>query len=172
MTPKAAMAFSGLALLAPAHSGLAKEAPAQSFEVIHTECVNFSPGGVIHVNDSYGYLSVDGWDEPAVEITVIKSTDRFYDPDQQEAAKRRLERIRVITERRSDAELSITTIRASRHGDWAPPLPATTKAGVSVEYQIHVPGDTRLVIHHDTGYVWVSDVNGGIEATSHTGDII
>jgi hypothetical protein len=28
------------------------------------------------------------------------------------------------------------------------------------------------VIHHDTGYVWVSDVTGDIEATSHTGDMI
>jgi hypothetical protein len=72
--------------------------------------------------------------------------------------------IRVVTEGPSEAELSITTSRASRNGNWAPPLPPTTKAGVTVEYQIHVPRDSRLVIHHDTGYVLLSGVTGDIEA--------
>jgi hypothetical protein len=172
MTTKPAMVFFRLALLATALSVLAEEGPAQSFEAGHTERTNFSPGGIIYVNDSYGYLSVDGWDERAVEITIIKSTDRFYQPDRLDEAKRRVEQIQVMTEQRSDTELAITTIRASRHADWAPPLPATTKAGVNIECQIHAPRDTRLVIHHDTGYVWVSDVTGEIEATSHTGDMI
>lgn len=134
--------------------------------------MNFAPGGTIRLNGSYGYLSVDGWDEPQIEITITTSTDRFYKPSQQEEAKRRLGLIRIVTERPSNTELSITTIRPSRNGNWAPPLPSTTKSGVTVEYQIHVPRDSRLVIHHDTGYVWVSDVTGDIEATSHTGDMI
>jgi hypothetical protein len=72
---------------------------------------------------------VDDWDEPQVEVTITKSTDRFYKPGQQEEAKRRLALIRVVTKRPSETELSITTIRASRNGNWAPPLPPTTKAG-------------------------------------------
>jgi hypothetical protein len=55
---------------------------------------------------------------------------------------------------------------------WPPPLPATTQAGVTVEYRIHAPRDSRLVIHHDTGYVWISDITSDIEVTSRTGDMI
>jgi hypothetical protein len=46
------------------------------------------------------------------------------------------------------------------------------KRGVKVEYTVRVPRDSRLVVHHDNGYVWVSDVTGDIEANSHTGDMI
>ncbi len=46
------------------------------------------------------------------------------------------------------------------------------KRGVTVEYRIHVPRNSQLIIRHDTGYVWVGDVNGGIEVHSHTGDMI
>jgi hypothetical protein len=144
----------------------------QSFEVTSTEHVNLAPGGTIRVNDSFGYLSVDGWDEPEVEITLTKSTNGFYQPSQEEEAKACLERIHVARERRSDTELAITTIHASRMGHWAPPLPPTTQAGVTVEYRIHAPRDSRLVIHHDAGYVWVSDMTSDIEVTSRTGDLI
>ena len=144
----------------------------QSFEVTSTEHMNFAPGGTIRLNDSYGYLSVDGWDEPEVEITLTKSTNAFYKPSQEEEAKARLARIRITTDRRSDTELVITTIHASRMGNWAPPLPRTTQAGVTTELRIHAPRDSRLVIHHDTGYVWISDITSDIEVTSRTGDMI
>ena len=177
MTRRLAAVLFGLSVLGTAPpllgaDGLTENGPRQSVEVTTTERVNFPPGGTIRLDHSYGYLSVDGWDEPQIEVTIVKSTGRIYEPGQQEEAKRRLELIRVVTERRSETELSITTILASRHGNWAPPLPRTTKAGVTVEYRIRVPRDSRLVIHHDTGYVWVSDVTGDIEARSHTGDMI
>jgi hypothetical protein len=152
--------------------GIQEKGPKQSFDVTSTEHIKFAPGGTIHVNDSYGYLSVDGWDEPEVELTLTKSTNGFYQPSGEEAAKARLQRIRVATERRSDTELAITTIHASRRAKWSPPLPATTQAGVTVEYRIHAPRGSRLVIHHDTGYVWISDITSDIEVTSRTGDMI
>ena len=46
--------------------------------------------------------------------------------------------------------------------------PARRHGGVPV----HVPRDSRVVIHQDNGYVWVSDVTGDIEVDSHTGDMI
>jgi hypothetical protein len=172
MTYKPATVFLGLSVIAAALPLLAEEGFPQSFDVNTTERVSFPPNGTIRLDSSYGYLSVDGWDEPQVEITITKSTDRFYKPAQQEEAERRLELIKVVAERRSETELSITTSRVSRGGTWSPPLPPTTKAGVTVDYQIHVPRASRLVIHHDTGYVAVSDVAGDIEVSSHTGDMI
>ena len=53
--------------------------------------MNFLPGGTIRLDNSYGYLTVEGWDEPEVEITVTKSTDRFYEPEQKEKAEQRFD---------------------------------------------------------------------------------
>src|ERR1700692_2041458 len=63
----------------------------QSVQVTNTQWVNFAPGGTIRVNDSFDYLNVEGWDQPEVEITVIKSTERRYESPEREQAARRLE---------------------------------------------------------------------------------
>jgi hypothetical protein len=146
--------------------------PEKSFEVTNTERANFPPGGTIRLEKSYGYLTVEGWDKPEVEAVITKSTDRFYEPGQQEEEKQRMESIRVVTERLSETELSIKTVLPPRSGRLAPLLPRTTKAGVTLEYKVHVPRDSRLIVHHDYGYIWVSDVTGDIEVHSHTGDMI
>ncbi len=161
----------GLSLLGAIHPLRAAEdvyetGPKQSFETTTTERVAFAPGGTIRLNNSYGYLTVEGWDKPAVEIVVIKSTDGFYPPSRQKQAENSFAEVRVATERRSDKELVISTI-PGRHRF----LPRA-KHGVTVEYRMHVPRESRLVIHHDNGYVWVSDMTGDLEVRSHTGDMI
>ena len=90
-----AVTFLGLSVLSTKLPLFAQQGAPQPFEAISIERVKFPPGGTIRLNGSYGYLSVDGWDEPNVEITIIKSTDRFYKPNQQEKAKRRMELIHV-----------------------------------------------------------------------------
>jgi hypothetical protein len=165
----------------PAADAHAEKAPKESFAVTSTERVDFLPGGTIRVDNSYGYLTVEGWDEPQVEITVTKSTDRFFEPEQKEQATKAFDRIRVVTERRSDKELTISTTLPARHGlpysilpsrQIVVTMPKKTTLGVTVEYTVHVPRDSRLVVHHDHGYVWVSDVTGDLEVHSHTGDMI
>lgn len=164
-----AFGLSALGIIRPlsAAEGVYEKGPKQSFEVTNTQRVPFAPSGTIRLNNSYGYLTVEGWDEPEVEITVIKSTDRFYEPSQQKRAEEPFAQIRVATERRSDKELAISTIIPGHHRF----LPRA-EHGVTVEYRIHVPRDSRLVIHHDNGYVWVSDVTGDLDVRSHTGDMI
>ena len=162
----------GLCVLATMHllraaDGVYEKGPKQSFEATHAERVPFAPGGTIRLNFSYGYLTVEGWDAPEVEITVIKSTDSFYEPSQQQAAVQTFEQVRVVTERRSDKEVAISTMIPGRHRF----LP-NAKRGVTVEYRIHVPRDSRLVVRHDNGNVWVSDVTGDLDVHSHTGDMI
>ncbi len=119
MRSELAMVF-GLSVLGTALPLLAADAPQakgpkQSFEVTKTEHVNFLPGGTIRLVNSYGYLTVEGWDEPEVEVTVTKSTNRFYDPAEKQEAERRFEQVRVVTERRSDKELAISTILPARN---------------------------------------------------------
>ena len=165
MTNRLAMVY-GLSVLGATHplraaDGVYEKGPKQSFEVTNTERVPFAPGGTIRLNNSYGYLTVEGWDEPEVEITVTKSTDRFYEPSRQQAAAQALEQVRVVTERRSDKELAISTMipgqpslspkcEARRHGRVQDPCAARLAAGSPPRH----------------GYVWVSDVTGDIECAA------
>ena len=50
--------------------------------------------------------------------------------------------------------------------------PQGDQHGMNVEYELRVPRDSKLVIHHGTGYVSVNNVNGDIEATGGRGDIV
>jgi hypothetical protein len=173
MTSKlAAVLFGSIAMAAPLQ---------QPFESTATQRVSFPPGGAIDVTNSYGYLTVEGWDEPEVEITVTKSTNGFYPSERKDQAMQAFDQIRVAAERRSDKELAISTTLPARRGfpfSLLPPgrfivaMPKSTKRGVTVEYTVHAPRDSRLTVHQDTGYVWVSDVTGDIEVDSHTGDMI
>ncbi len=150
---------------------VAEKGRKRTYEVSTTEHVSFAPGGTIRINSSYGYLSVDGWDTPEVAITVIKSTDEFYAPEKQPQVDERFGQIKVVTERPSDGGLTISTILPHR-SRWKPPFESKTAEGVTVEYRIRVPRNTHLLVHHDHGYVWVSDVTGDLEVRSHTGDMI
>jgi len=162
----------GLSLLGtlhtlPAAEGVYQKGPKQSFAVTNTERVPCAPGGTIRLNNSYGYLTVEGWDDPEVEITVINSTDSPYEPSQQQRGEQPFGRVRVVAERRSDKDLVISTIVPERHR-----LLPKAKHRVTVEYRIRVPRDSRLIVHHGNGYVWVSDVTGDLDVRSHTGDMI
>jgi hypothetical protein len=160
--------LTGLGMTPPLHG----EQEFKQTQVTNTERLNFEPGGTIRVNHSYGDLRVEGWDQPEVEITLTKSLNRFGASTTQDQDKNRMESIHVTTDHGSPTELTIATMIASRHSKWSPPLPRTTTAGVDLEYEIHVPRDSKLVIHHGTGSVSVTGVAGDIEATVGRGDIV
>ena len=185
MTDRLAVVLFGLSVMGTfplrGADGLQEKGPKQSFEETKTERLTFLPGGVIRIDNSYGYLTVEGWDEPEVEITVAKTTDRFYEPERKVKAERHFEEVQVVAERRSDKELAISTSLPVRHNLVSSILPSKrivltmpvhSHRGITVEYTVHVPRDSRLVVHHDNGYVWVSDVTEDIEVHSHTGDMI
>src|SRR5437660_1959379 len=83
--------------------------PSRLVQVTKTERVNFAPGGIIHINDSFGGLNVEGWDRPEVEITVTKFIWDASKPKQQQEAASRLEGVQVVTKRSSETELTIST---------------------------------------------------------------
>jgi hypothetical protein len=137
-----------------------------------TERVDFAPGGMIRINGSYGDLNVEGWDRPEVEVTVIKTLPYGHKPKQPDQGAADLDRVRIVTEHKSPPELTISTELPSRHPAWTPPFTRHTTGGVIVEYEIHVPRDSRLAIHHGTGSVSVSGVAGDMEARAGRGDIL
>jgi hypothetical protein len=150
-------------------------------EVTRTEHVDFPSGGVIRLDGSYGDLFVEGWDQPEVEITVTKSMRYKYESAQSQRAAQHMESLRVVTERRSPTELTISTIVPTRPKpfaggqDFRPSslvLPRKNRGGVMLEYHVLVPRNSRLVIHQGVGNVLVRDATGDIEAACHMGDIL
>jgi hypothetical protein len=141
-------------------------------QVANTERTNFAPGGLIRLDNSYGDVTVEGWDRPEVEVTVIKSMPFDYAPKHPELAAQHLELVGVAVERRSDTELAIGTNLPPRKRRYAGILPAKTTGGVMLEYLIHVPYDSRLAIRHGAGSVSISDITGDIDASVGRGDIM
>jgi hypothetical protein len=163
MTLKLALAMVPLSLL-----GMVLPPP----QTTTTEHADFAPGGLIHINGSYGDLNVEAWDRPEIEVNVIKSLPYGYKPKQPNQATARLAGIHIVIERKTPAEATITTSLLERLPVWIPPFTRHTTGGVSVEYEIHVPRDSRLAIHHGTGSVSVSGVSGDIDASAGRGDIL
>jgi len=160
-----------------------QDGPRQSFETSTGERIPIRPGGTIRLEHSYGYLTVEGWDEPDGEVSLAKSTDRFYQPSQKGEAEKRFGQVNVATQKPSDGDVTIATNvavprnfvkSAIRAGETVITLGMRPrdKRGVSLDYTVHVPRDANVVIHQDSGYVWVSDITGNIEVHSHTGDMI
>jgi hypothetical protein len=172
MMRKVAVILLGLSLLGALPRVFGQEAEGEPAQVTKTEHVDFGPGGTIVVTGSDGDVNVEGWDKPEVEITVVKTMSYGYKPKQPGEATNRLDGIRVVTERKSSSELAISESRPARGGRWPLPLPGKSRGSVKLEYEIHAPRDTKLVIHVSKGSVMVNDLIGGIEAGSGRGDIV
>ena len=172
MTRRVTMILSGLSLLGTMLPVLGQDASRQPPQVTTTEHVNFAPDGMIRINGSYGDLNVEGWDQPEVEVTVIKSMSYDYKSKRPDKATKHLDSVSIVTERESSRELVISTNLPRRRSLLSPLSPRKTNGSVSIEYEIHVPHDSRLAIHHGTGSISVSGVTGDIEASSGRGDIM
>jgi hypothetical protein len=141
--------------------------PKQSVEAVTTDRVEFVSGGAIRVAAT-GELNVEGWDQTAVEITVTRTLFRSDAPKDQEQAKQRLAGIRVVTERKGNNELVISTKLPSRK--FLTPLRGKTE--VNLDYRIKVPHDSRLSILNDIGDVLINGVGGDIDASARIGSIV
>jgi hypothetical protein len=130
--------------------------------------VNFAPGGTIHLKNSMGNLTVEGWDQNEVEVTVVKSMG--YDSEPTPSAKQHLEGVHIVTAHPSSTEMEISTNRAACPNRFTHPLDKCRD--VKVEYRIRAPRNSHLVIAHAGGYVSIMGMTGNIEATSPRGDII
>jgi hypothetical protein len=139
----------------------------QKARVVDTEQTVFSSGGTIELQDSFGQVSIEGWDRAEVELTVIKTTQRKYSELEMPHAMTELDRILIGTERPSDNHLVITTTFPDRNLT----RPLRGKSNVDLEYHIRAPRQTRLIVKHDTGEVNVSDIVGDMRVTARIGDI-
>ncbi|MGH9661130.1 MAG: hypothetical protein ACRD96_21460, partial [Bryobacteraceae bacterium] len=126
----------------------------------------FAPGGVVAIVDSFGVLSIEGWDRPDVEVWVTKKTRKEYtDPGK---GVEELDRVVVTPVKESDARFVVTTEFPSRN---LFTRPLRGKTNVELEYKIRVPRYSSLHIKHDIGEVRIKDVAGSINATARIGEL-
>lgn len=159
-----------LFLIAAGAAGLliGNDAPIEQVEVTHTEHLDFPSGGVLHLEKSIGDLSVEAWDQPGIELTTVKSTKSYYVHDRTAAAQELDSRIRVTTERQGN-ELTIAT-EFPKH-----PLllrPFEGESSYEMQYRLKVPAGAKLVIDHQSGNVYISDILGDIHVTAGIGQIV
>jgi hypothetical protein len=140
-------------------------------EVTATEHASLAPGGTIRIEHSYGDLTIEGWDRPEVELTVIKSMPGGSKNTKGEVSKH-LERVRVGLESKSSSEVVVSTAIPSRGNSFLPPSLRNATRSVTIEYLIHAPRDAKLTIRHGAGYVLISDVRGNVDASCGRGDIV
>jgi hypothetical protein len=140
----------------------------------HTDRFKVPVAGTIRVQNSFGEVTIDGWDRPEVELTVVQSTERVYGAkDGAEAqrrmgeAQRRLDSVQVTAKQQGN-EVVVSTAYPSRNG-FVHPL--SRRSDIEVSYTIHAPRASKLVIDDNRGGVDVSDITGDVHATVINGEI-
>jgi len=166
MTYKLSATYIALGVIVTAPSLAAEASIRRPQQTASTERVSFAPGGTIRFDKSFGDLYVEGWDQPQVEMTLIKL---FQDYDAPKNAAELLEQVKFTTEHPSATELVIGTTIPS-HSFFRHPFGG--KGPVDVRYELRVPRDSHLVIHHGGGNILIGNITGNIEATNREGDIV
>lgn len=122
--------------------------------------VEFPAGGSVRLVRSFGELTIQGWDQPTVEITTAKSV--FVAGD-----KTLLDQVHVAA--KTDGKtVVITTERPHR----AVLHPLRNVEDIEIEYTIKVPRTAHLEIDHSHGEVNITGVTGDIQATSRYGPVV
>jgi hypothetical protein len=144
----------------------AEEAADHYVRQTKTEQMDFPSGGLLRVNHAIGDLTIEGWDQPRVEITTTKTTKSEFDPENREKGAQELDQVNVTPERKGN-ELTLTE-NYPRHGRflfW----PGTTN--FNLETHIFVPRDARLEVG-GTGDLYIHNVTGVIDADVSHGTIV
>lgn len=133
-----------------------------------TERFEFGMRGIVQIIDSFGDVEVEGWDQPEVELQVMRATQKKYEPKEIAQRVKDLERIKVSVERVSESSmLVIRTTFPSR----TPTRMMRGKSNLNLEYKIKIPRHCQLFIKHDIGEVVVKNVDADIEATNRIGEL-
>lgn len=133
-------------------------------QITKTERFDFPPGGTLRIENSTDDLTIEGWDRPDVEITLVKSR-KVYATEERDTSG--LDAIRVTAETRG-SELVVRT-EFPRYDSFPPPLPFRGGAHFYLEYRIHAPRNAAVVVNHDTGDVHIDDIAGDVRVEVQKG---
>ena len=139
----------------------------QTLSTTHTERFNVPAPGAIRLENSFGEVDIEGWDRPAVEVTVVRSSEHLYDAKERAEAQRRLDSVQ-ITAKQNGNDVVISTAYPPLNG-FVHPL--SRRSDIDVSYRIQAPRSSNLIIDHNNGGVYVSDITADIHATVINGQI-
>ncbi len=141
--------------------------PKQKVVVTNTQDLDFASGGQLRLKHSTGELTIEGWDQPGVEITTIKSTKKEYEASERENAVYELDKVHVAAQRQGD-DVVVTT-EFPKHHLFPPPSPLGAAVDFDLRYDIKVPRSAGLAVDHNTGEVHVDNITGQIHVTDKQG---
>jgi hypothetical protein len=144
----------------PEHTGAA-----QKVAVTKTEHADFPAGGTLHLKNSVGDLTIEGWDEPGMEITTIKSSKVAVEGMEKDKAVKLLDSVKITTERKGDEVIVSTAF--PKHGKIARPFQGFTD--FDLEYVIKVPRAAKVTVEHTMGEVHIDEIGGEIHAIDGMG---
>jgi hypothetical protein len=146
---------------------LAADRSRETIDATHTDRFNVSAAGEIRIENSFGEVDIDGWDRPEVEVEVVRSTQKFYDPKNQSDAHRRLDSVQV-TAKQNGNDVLISTAYPPRN-TFLHPL--SRRSDIDIKYRIHAPRASKVTVDENRGGVNVYDISGDIHATVINGQI-
>jgi hypothetical protein len=130
-------------------------APLPKVESVTASRVDFSLNGTIRIENSTGELNIEGWDEPAIELTIT----RYAWNKDENRVKQDIEQTAAAKAVVSGNEATIAVTRDKLRG-------------VRFDYRVRVPRGANLVIRHGSGDVIVESVAGDIDAEARSGEIL
>jgi hypothetical protein len=160
----AACALLGIGCLLSASLLPASDVIPQRIQVTRTEHADLPAGGALRFKNSTGELTIEGWDQPGVEITTTKSTKLEYSATgaEHDKASHMLDEIKVTAAPQGN-DLVITT-DFPRHRRFLP-RPSVGSRDFDLDYLIRVPRDAKIFVDHDAGEIHFDGVTGDINAT-------
>lgn len=149
---------------------LANDEVPQKIRITKTEHAELPANGTVRLKNSTGELTIQGWDQPGIEIATTKSTRLAYPSAgvEREKASQMLDAVKVMVARQGD-ELVITT--DFPHHQRFLPRPSVGARDFDLDYLIEVPRGVKLIVDHDSGEIHFDNVTGDIHATLIQGAI-
>jgi hypothetical protein len=137
----------------------------QYVRVTNTQHADVPAGGTVRIPNTRDELTIQGWDQPGVEITTIKSSKDELGAADREKATREMESIKIAAELKGN-ELQITTSLPKAGGF----LFLRSPHDFTLNYLVKVPRNVHLIVE-GSGEAHFEGVAGDIHANMHQGEI-
>jgi hypothetical protein len=136
---------------------LAARAAFAAGPITDTHVYDLAANGALTIKNAAGDVSIQAWDQPRVELTVIKSADNA----------KLLDRIQVKAEGGASALTIVSSYPKYRRIE----RPFRWNLNFNLEYRIKAPGTAKLAIDEYAGQLNVIGMSGDIRASDRNGDI-
>jgi hypothetical protein len=146
---------------------LADDGARQTLSASQTARFHADPAGTIRLENSYGEVDIDGWDNPEVEVSVVRSSAHDYGAEDRAAAQARVDAVQIAARQEGNDVIIATTYPPRR----ALLYPFSRRSDVEIRYSVHAPRAAKVIVEARRGGVNVSGMSGDIRASVTNGQI-